>query len=112
MEYGSVGTQPRCQIRAQTLHARLLLGETISTVAASLFGRLSARGVPPNQVPGLIRDVCSIVGEDGFFTSSLVNQRLERLGWGKEAQDETTFQLIVSILEDERGYRVRRVAVR
>ncbi|HYR02003.1 MAG TPA: hypothetical protein VES58_01565 [Syntrophobacteria bacterium] len=101
MEYGSVGIQPRCQIRARTLHARLLLGETVSTVAESLFSRLSARGVPPNQVPGLIRDVCSIVGDGGFYTSFLVNQRLERLGWGKEALDETTFQLIVSILGNE-----------
>jgi hypothetical protein len=52
---------------------------------------------------GLIREVCSIVGDGGLFTSALVNQRLERLGWGKEALDETTFQLIVSILEDEWG---------
>ena len=111
MEHGSVGTKPRCQIRAQTLHARLLLGETIFTVAESLLSRLSARGVLPNHVPGLIRDVCSIVGEGGLVASRLVNQRLERLGWGKEALDETTFQLIVSMLEDEKGYRVRRVAV-
>ena len=99
MEYGSVGIQPRCQIRAQTLHARLLLGETISTVAASLISRLSARGVPPHHAPGLIRDVCSTLGEGGPSTCYVVNQRLERLGWGPEALDETTFQLIVSVLE-------------
>ncbi|HVO83008.1 MAG TPA: hypothetical protein VMU60_01140 [Syntrophobacteria bacterium] len=112
MEYGSVGIQPQCQIRARTLHARFLLGETTSTVVEALFSRLSARGVPPNHVPGLIRDVCSIVGDGGLFTSGLVNERLERLGWGKETLDETTFQLIVSVLEDEWGYRVRRFALR
>jgi hypothetical protein len=73
----------------------------MSTIAESLFSRLSARGVPPNHVPGLIRDVCSIVGDGGLLTSFLVNRGLERLGWGKEALDETTFQLIVSVLEDE-----------
>jgi hypothetical protein len=112
MECATVGTQPQCQVRARTLHARLLLGETMSPVAESLFSRLSARGVPPGHVPGLIRDVCSIVGDGGYFTSHVVNQRLERLGWGKEALDETVFQLIVSLLEDEWGYRVRRLAVR
>jgi len=100
MEYGSVGIQPRCQIRAQALHARLLLGETMSSVAESLFSRLSARGVPPNHVPGLIRDVCSIAEDGGLLTSYLVNRGLERLGWGKETLDEATFQLIVSILKD------------
>jgi hypothetical protein len=103
MEYGSVGIQPQCQIRARTLHARLLSGVTMSAVAEALFSRLSARGVPPDHVPGLIREVCSIVGDGGLFTSGLVNKRLERLGWGKEALDETTFQLIVSVLEDDGG---------
>jgi len=112
MERGSGGRQPKCQIQGQRLHARLLLEETMSTVAVSLLSRLSARGVPPNHVSGLIRDVCAVVAEGGFSTSSLVNERLERLGWGKEALDETTFQLIVSILENEWGYRVRRFAVR
>jgi hypothetical protein len=88
------------------------LGETISTLAESLFSRLLARGVPSSHVPGLIRDVCSIVGDGGLFTPGLVNERLERLGWGKEPLDEMTFQLIVSILEDEWGYRVRRFTVR
>ncbi len=83
----------------------------MSTVAEALFSRLSARGVPANHVPGLIRDVCSIAGDGGLFTPYLVNQRLERLGWGKEALDEMTFQLIVSVLEDEWGCRVRRLAM-
>jgi hypothetical protein len=72
-------------------------------MAEALFRRLSARGVPPNHVPGLIREVCSILGERGRPTSYLVNQRLERLGWGKDALDETTFQLIVSVRDYDGG---------
>jgi hypothetical protein len=84
----------------------------MSTVREALLRRLSARGVPLNHVPGLIRTVCSIVGDGGLFTPYMINQKLERLGWGKEVLDETSFQLIVAVLEGDWGYRVRRFTPR
>jgi hypothetical protein len=64
------------------------------------------RGIPPSQISGLVRNVLNVIGDGGFFTTELVNQELELLGWGTEALDETSFQMIVSILESDFGYRV------
>ena len=72
-----------------------------------LIPRLTARGISPTHVNGLVRDVFRIVEGGGLFTTRLVNKQLEQLGWGPDALDETSFQLIVYILESERGYRVR-----
>ena len=75
-----------------------------------LLYRLTERGVFPDHVPALVRDVLWIIGEGGVFTTRLVNARLEKLRWGSELLDETSFQLIVYILESEWGYRVRQYA--
>lgn len=76
-----------------------------------LIPRLAARGISPAHVNGLVRDVLRIVEGGGLFTTRLVNKQLEQLGWGPDALDETSFQLIVYILESERGYRVRHYHV-
>ena len=62
-------------------------------------------------IPGIIRDVIRIIGGGGSFTAELVNDMLEQLGWKQEVLDETTFQLIVYILETEWGYRVRHYSI-
>jgi hypothetical protein len=54
--------------------------------------------------------VVRIIGDGGVFTTRLVNDRLKKLGWGSELLDETSFQLIVNILESEWGYGVRHYA--
>ena len=75
-----------------------------------LVYRLIQRGFPRDHIPRLVRDVIRIIGEGGVFTTRLVNVRLGQLGWGYELLDETSFQLIVHILESEWGYRVRHYA--
>ena len=72
-----------------------------------LIYRLTERGILLDHIPALVRDVLRIIGEGGVFTTRLVNARLGQLGWGSELLDETSFQLIVHILESEWGYRVR-----
>lgn len=69
--------------------------------------RLAQRGVLPDHIPGLMRNVLRLIGAGGMFTTTQVNAQLEQLGWGSEVLDETCFQLIVYILESEWGYRVR-----
>ncbi len=76
-----------------------------------LINRLNASGVSPDLIPGFIRDVVHIIGGGGWFTAELVNAMLEELGWEQELLDETTFQLIVYILETEWGYRVRHYSM-
>ena len=76
-----------------------------------LIDRLGASGVSLPLMPGIIRDVLHIIGGGGSFTAELVNDMLEQLGWKQEVLDETTFQLIVYILETEWGYRVRHYSI-
>ncbi len=73
----------------------------------SLIFQLSERGGSHSHVPALIRNVLHIVGGGGLFTTKMVNEHLQQLGWSQEVLDETSFQLIVYILESEWGYRVR-----
>ena len=72
-----------------------------------LLIRLAARDISPEQIPSLIRDVLAIIGEGGLFSTRMVNDYLESLGWSSEVLDETCFQLIVYILESEWGYHVK-----
>jgi hypothetical protein len=72
-----------------------------------LICRLIEMGVSPDYIPALIRNALRIIGEGGLFTTRLVNAELEQLGWGHEVLDETSFQLIVYMLESEWGYRVK-----
>ena len=72
-----------------------------------LIHRLIERGFSLDHIPRLVRDVIRIIGGGGVFTTNLVNDQLGQLGWGSELLDETSFQLIVHILESEWGYKVR-----
>ena len=76
-----------------------------------LICRLTERGITHTRVPGFIRDVFHIIADGGLFTTDLVNSWLENLGWGQEVLDETSFQLIVYVLESERSYRVRHYRI-
>lgn len=76
-----------------------------------LIAGLTRRGVFPDHIPGVVRNVLHIIKDGGAFTTGLVNQQLEQLGWGREVLDEISFQLIVYILESEWGYRVRHYQV-
>ena len=71
-----------------------------------LSERLTARGFAPEHIPGVVRNVLHVIGGGGVFTTEMVNQQLELLGWGEEALDETSFQLIVHILETQFHYKV------
>ena len=77
----------------------------------ALINRLSERGTSPSHVPALVRNVLHIIGEGGLFTTRLVNGQLQHLGWGPGVLDETSFQLIVDILETEWGYRAKQYNV-
>jgi hypothetical protein len=71
-----------------------------------LIERLMGKGIPPSHISGLVRNVLNLIGDGGLFTTELVNEQLELLGWGPRVLDETSFQLIVFVLESEFGYRV------
>ena len=76
-----------------------------------LIERLTARGLALEHIPGVVRNVLHVIGEGGVFTTEMVNEQLELLGWGPEALDETSFQLIVYLLESEFGYKVSHYSI-
>jgi len=69
-----------------------------------LLRRLSYKGVSPDEVPWLVRDVLNAVGEVEETSVSMINRRLAILGWDKEILDEFTLALIMCLIEknDER----------
>jgi len=75
-----------------------------------LIYRFAERGIPLDHIPALVGDVLRIIGGGGVFTTRVVNSRLRQLGWGPELLNETSFQLIVHILESDWGYRIRHYA--
>jgi len=75
-----------------------------------LICRFAERGILLDHIPALVRDVLRIIGGGGVFTTRMVNARLGQLGWDSVLLDETSFQLIVHILESEWGYGVRHYA--
>ena len=79
----------------------------ITNPLRSLICRLTERGVALDHIPGLVRNVLQVIIDGGLFTTQLINEQLEQLGWGAEVLDEISFQLIVYILESEWGYRVK-----
>ncbi len=83
--------------------------ERTSNICDTLFGRLSARGLMSFEILRLIKDVLNIVGDGGNFTVASVNKELVRLGWRERIMDETSFELITFILENEYEYEVKRI---
>jgi hypothetical protein len=65
-----------------------------------LLKRLSHRGVSPDEVPWLIRDVLNAVGGAGEPGVNMVNQRLSILGWNEGILDEVSLALIVCLAEE------------
>jgi hypothetical protein len=55
--------------------------------------------------------VLNIVRDGGNFTVTSINQELESLGWRERVMDETSFELITFILENEYDYEVKRHAL-
>ena len=76
-----------------------------------LLQKLSQKGLTPVEVPRLVKDVLSIVGEGGELTTHTINQRLESLGWDKKIVDLFTFELIIALLDHEGDCEVIRTPI-
>lgn len=71
-------------------------------IESTLFSRLSGKGLGPEQISGLIRDVSNAIEDNETISAPMVNRKLAYLGWEEEMLDEYTFQLILPILEEKR----------
>jgi len=81
----------------KTLNARVL---------PVLCRRFYKKGLMPIEVKRLTRDILIIIGDGGFYNAAILNQKLQRLGWGKNVVDDYVFELILYYLECEGTYKI------
>jgi len=72
----------------------------VKQVIEVLLSRVAHRGVSPDEVPWLIRDVLNAVGQGREPAVDEVNRRLAMLGWDEEILDEVSFALIICLIEE------------
>jgi hypothetical protein len=72
----------------------------VKQVIEVLLSRVAHKGVSPDEVPWLIRDVLNAVSEAGEPAVDAVNRRLAILGWDEEILDEVSFALIICLAEE------------
>jgi len=71
----------------------------METRLGDLFLRFQTKGFIPIEIPGLMKDVFDVFNNPIYSTITDVNQELEDLGWGIEIMDDTTYELINSIVQ-------------
>ena len=65
-----------------------------------------SKGLMPIEIKRITRDILNIIGHGGFYSTDILNRKLERLGWGKNIVDNYIFDLILYYLECEGTYKV------
>jgi len=64
-----------------------------------LFLRFQKKGFMPIEIPGLVKDLLDIMDNIEICTITTIDQELEELGWGINIMDNTTYELITSVVE-------------
>ena len=77
-------------------------------ILGALLSRLSSKGLGPEQILCLTRDLFTIVKEDGDCKASILSQRLRGLGWTEEAADQSSVELFVNMIEKLGEYQIER----
>ena len=75
-------------------------------VLPALCRRFYSKGLMPIEIKRLTRDILNIIGHGGFYSTDILNQELERLGWGKNIVDNYIFKLLLFYLKWEGTYKV------
>ena len=73
-----------------------------------LFQRFKTKGFMPIEIPGLVKDVFNIIGNGKNCAITTIDQELEDFGWGVGIMDNITYELITSLLKDNRSTDVER----
>lgn len=69
-------------------------------LCATLFVRLTKKGVAPGDAHRLIKDVYSLICEGGSFTLLDINKSLMDMGWPANAMDAISLELFMSFLRE------------
>ncbi len=73
-----------------------------------LFLRFKTKGFMSIEIPGLVKDVFNIIGNVETCAITTIDQELEDFGWGVGIMDNVTYELITSLLKDNRSTDVER----
>lgn len=85
--------------------------ENTANICTTLFWRLSSHGLSPDDINRLVKDVFILLRDGGSFTVSFVNFELRKMGWDRPVMDESSFELIIFLLENEFDYTVKTHAI-
>jgi len=66
---------------------------------SDLFLRFQIKGFMPLEIPELVKDVLDIMEHRELCTMATIDQELEELGWGIDIMDNSTYELIASLVE-------------
>jgi len=80
--------------------------DNIKNTCSTLLSILYARGLKHGEIRQFIGDVINIVEYGGIFTVTSVNHALESLGWPEQIINESSFELIMEVLESISEYQV------
>jgi len=81
--------------------------KTLNTkVLPVLCRRFYSKGLTPIEIKRITRDILIIIGHGGLYNADILNQKLERLGWGKNIVDNYIFEMLLYYLECEGTYKV------
>jgi len=61
--------------------------------------RFQIKGFMSIEIPELVKDVLDIMDNRELSTITAIDQELEELGWGLNIMDNTTYELITSLVE-------------
>jgi hypothetical protein len=64
-----------------------------------LFLRFQIKGFMPIEIPELVKDVLDIMNNIERCTITTIDRELEELGWGINIMDNSTYELITSLVE-------------
>ena len=76
-----------------------------------LLCKLCKKGLTPEEIPRLVKDVLNILRETRDFTPTVINRQLETLGWGETIVDPFIFELTIALLDMEGAYDVKTTAI-
>jgi hypothetical protein len=66
---------------------------------SDLFLIFQKKGFMSIEIPELVKDVLDIMDNLEICTIRTIDQELEELGWGIDIMDNTTYELITSVVE-------------
>jgi len=73
----------------------------VNPLTEILIERLETKGIRPDMVPGVFRDLVNTLSANPHATLQELNTRLHLLGWNDFELDDHTLQLVIASFEAE-----------